>query len=129
RYRRDGDRAWRESPMHHVDNDRWAGTFTVEATGRYRYTIEALTETFQSWLADLQKRHAGGQDLTSALGEGRAPIRDAPSAARRGRGSARRRGGRAPPLAPRSRPTPAASSAPARLPWPPPRPPSRSSAH
>ena len=77
RYRRDSDRAWRESPMHHVDNDRWAGTFTVEATGRYRYTIEALTETFQSWLADLQKRHAGGQDLTSALGEGRALIRDA----------------------------------------------------
>ena len=77
RYRRDGDRAWRESPMHHVDNDRWAGTFTLAATGRYRYTIEALTETFRSWLADLEKRHAGGQDLESALGEGLALIRAA----------------------------------------------------
>ena len=67
RYRRDGDRAWRESPMHHVDNDRWAGTFTLAAIGRYRYTIEALTEPFRSWLADLEKRHAGGQDLESAL--------------------------------------------------------------
>ena len=77
RYRRDGDRAWRESPMHHVDNDRWAGTFTLAAIGRYRYTIEALTEPFRSWLADLEKRHAGGQDLESALGEGLALIRAA----------------------------------------------------
>src|SRR5207245_9255140 len=77
RYRRDGDRAWRESPMHHVDNDRWAGTFTLAAIGRYRYTVEALTEPFRSWLADLEKRHAGGQDLESALGEGLALIRAA----------------------------------------------------
>ena len=70
RYRRGGDRTWREAPMRHVDNDRWAGTFTLEATGRHRYTIEALTEPFLSWVTDLEKRHAGGQDLTSALGEG-----------------------------------------------------------
>jgi starch synthase (maltosyl-transferring) len=83
RYRRDGDRAWRETPMQHVDNDRWAGTFTLEATGRYRYTIEALTETFRSWLVDLEKRHAGGQDLKSAVGEGLALIRDAAARASR----------------------------------------------
>jgi len=77
RYRRDGDRTWREAPMRFVDNDRWAGAFTVEAAGRYRYTIEALTEPFLSWGADLEKRHAGGQDLTSALGEGLALIRAA----------------------------------------------------
>src|SRR5262249_58129619 len=77
RYRRDVDRTWREARMRHVDNDRWAGTFTLEATGRHRYTIEALTEPFLSWVADLEKRHAGGQDLTSALGEGLALIRAA----------------------------------------------------
>ena len=77
RYRRGGDRTWREAPMRHVDNDRWAGTFTLEATGRHRYTIEALTEPFLSWVTDLEKRHAGGQDLTSALGEGLALIRAA----------------------------------------------------
>jgi len=77
RYRRDGDRGWRETPMRHVDNDRWAGAFTLAATGRYRYTIEALTEPFRSWLVDLEKRHAGGQDLASALGEGLALIRAA----------------------------------------------------
>ncbi len=77
RYRRDGDRAWLETPMRFVDNDRWAGAFTLAATGRYRYTVEALTEPFLSWLADLEKRHAGGQDLASALGEGLALIRAA----------------------------------------------------
>jgi hypothetical protein len=77
RHRRDGDRAWFETPMRFVDNDRWAGAFTLAATGRYRYTVEALTEPFLSWLADLEKRHAGGQDLASALGEGLALIRAA----------------------------------------------------
>jgi len=76
-YRRDGERAWREAPMRHVDNDRWAGAFTLAETGRYRYTIEALPEPFLSWVADLEKRHAGGQDLASALGEGLALIRAA----------------------------------------------------
>ncbi len=77
RYRRDGERTWHETPMRFVDNDRWAGAFTLAATGRYRYTVEALTEPFLSWLADLEKRHAGGQDLASALGEGLALIRAA----------------------------------------------------
>ena len=77
RYRRDGDRAWLETPMRFVDNDRWAGAFTLAATGRYRYTVEALPEPFLSWLADLEKRHTGGQDLSSALGEGLALIRAA----------------------------------------------------
>jgi len=34
KYRRAGARAWGETPMRHVDNDRWAGTFTLEASGR-----------------------------------------------------------------------------------------------
>ena len=87
KYRRAGERAWRETPMRHVDNDRWAGAFTLEVIGRYHYTIEALAEPFRSWLADLEKRYAGGQDLASALGEGlpliRAAAERAPAADRR----------------------------------------------
>jgi len=81
RYRRDGDRAWLETPMRLLDNDRWAGAFPLTAVGRYRYTVEALSEPFLSWLADLEKRRAGGQDLASALGEGLALIRAAASRA------------------------------------------------
>ncbi len=87
KYRRPGERAWRETPMRHVDNDRWAGAFTLEALGRHHYTIEALAEPFRSWLADLEKRHEGGQDLASALGEGVALIR---AAAERATGDDRR---------------------------------------
>jgi starch synthase (maltosyl-transferring) len=77
RYRRADERVWLETPMRHVDNDRWAGAFRLDAVGRYHYTIEALADPFRSWLVDLEKRHAGGQDLDSALGEGLAQIRAA----------------------------------------------------
>jgi starch synthase (maltosyl-transferring) len=77
RYRRAGERAWRETPMRHVDNDRWAGAFALEANGRYQYTIEALPDPFRSWLADLEKRRAADQDLKSALLEGTQLIRSA----------------------------------------------------
>ena len=41
KYRR-ADGPWRETPMRHVDNDRWAGVFPLPAPGRYVYTVEAL---------------------------------------------------------------------------------------
>ena len=86
RSRRAGERAWRETPMRHVDNDRWAGEFTLEANGRYQYTIEALPDPFRSWLADLEKRRAADQDLTSALREGTQLVR---AAAERAKGADR----------------------------------------
>ena len=55
KYRRAGER-WRETPMRHVDNDRWAGTFRLDAMGRHVYAIEALAEPFRSWLADFEAR-------------------------------------------------------------------------
>jgi len=70
RYRRAADRAWRESPMQLVDNDRWAGRFVVEANARYVFTVEALPHPFRSWRADLDKRVAAGQDVASELLEG-----------------------------------------------------------
>ncbi|MBI2161986.1 MAG: DUF3416 domain-containing protein [Candidatus Rokubacteria bacterium] len=74
--------------MSHVDNDRWAGSFALEANARWVFTIEALAEPFRSWLADLEKRHAAGQDAASALLEGTALIG---AAARRARGEDARR--------------------------------------
>ena len=41
RFRRDDDRTWQESPMTALGNDRWRGEFTVDAIGRYRYTVSA----------------------------------------------------------------------------------------
>src|SRR5262249_57912619 len=41
KYRRADEAGWREAPMGFVDNDRWAGTFSVDDNARYLYTIEA----------------------------------------------------------------------------------------
>ncbi|MBI4256389.1 MAG: DUF3416 domain-containing protein, partial [Candidatus Rokubacteria bacterium] len=77
KYRRAAESTWRETPMVHVDNDRWAGRFTLDANARWVFTIEALPDPFRSWLADLAKRHAAGQDAVSELREGVALIRAA----------------------------------------------------
>src|SRR5262249_14826365 len=67
---------WRETPMRFVDNDRWAGTFSLERIGRHVFTIEAMPHPFRSWLTDLDKRVAADQDVTSELLEGAALVRD-----------------------------------------------------
>jgi starch synthase (maltosyl-transferring) len=86
KYRRVGERDWRESPMRFVDNDRWGGTFTLDANDRYVFTVEAVTEPFSSWLADLAKRAAAQQDVASELLEGVALIRAAAERAPRADG-------------------------------------------
>ena len=83
-YRSPGEGRWREVPMHPVDNDRWAGEFPLDQNGRYAFAIEALSEPFLSWLADLEKRVEAEQDVASELLEGRALIE---AAARRARGA------------------------------------------
>src|SRR6185503_3309100 len=77
KYRRADESDWRESPMRFVDNDRWAGAFTVTDNARYLYTIEALPDPYRSWLADLAKRVAAEQDVASELREGAALVRAA----------------------------------------------------
>jgi starch synthase (maltosyl-transferring) len=74
RYRPEAEAAWREAPMRFVDNDRWAGEIVVDRLGRWVFTIEALADPFQSWLADLAKRVEAGQDVASELLEGAALV-------------------------------------------------------
>jgi starch synthase (maltosyl-transferring) len=69
--RRDCDPAWHCTPMLPMDNDRWLGTFTVTENTHYWYTVEAYTDVFGSWRADLAKRVDAGQVVTSELLEGR----------------------------------------------------------
>ena len=42
--------------MTFLGNDRWRGSFTVDALGRYRYTVTAWVDHFLSWLHDLKRR-------------------------------------------------------------------------
>ncbi len=56
RYRHDDETDWREAPMAAVGNDRWRGAFTVTALGRFRYTVTAWVDRFQSWRHDFARR-------------------------------------------------------------------------
>jgi len=69
-YREHGATAWQEAPMRPTVNDRWRGEFRVDRNARYLYSILAFTDVYGSWRADLQKRIAAAQDVTSELLEG-----------------------------------------------------------
>jgi starch synthase (maltosyl-transferring) len=87
-YRHESETAWREAPMRFVENDRWAGEIVVDTIGRWLFVIEALTDAFQSWLHDLEKRLDAKQDVTSELKEGAALVA---AAAERAHGAEARR--------------------------------------
>jgi starch synthase (maltosyl-transferring) len=75
-YRRAGEESWREAPMAAIANDRWHGSFVVEATGRYQYSVEAWIDRFTTWRQELSKKVGAGQDVTSELLEGAAIVGD-----------------------------------------------------
>lgn len=70
-YRREHDAAWHEAPMEPVGQDRFTGAFIAADNTRYRYTVEAFTDVFGSWAADLRKRVDADQDVSSELLEGK----------------------------------------------------------
>jgi starch synthase (maltosyl-transferring) len=78
-----GKRAWRETPMNFVDNDRWRGVCTLYDDAIHEYTIEAWTDTFRSWQAEFTKKfEAGISDLRSEALEGAALVEAAAGRAR-----------------------------------------------
>jgi starch synthase (maltosyl-transferring) len=78
-----GKRAWRETPMIFVDNDRWRGVCTLYDQAIHEYTVEAWTDTFRSWQQEFTKKFEGGiSDLRSEALEGAAIVKGAASRAR-----------------------------------------------
>ena len=87
-----GKRAWRETPMIFVDNDRWRGVCTLYDQAIHEYTVEAWTDTFRSWQQEFAKKFEGGiSDLRSEALEGAAIVKGAASRARDRADSARLR--------------------------------------
>src|SRR5688500_9450994 len=69
-HRRHGEPDWTEVPMTPAGNDRWTAAFTVNALGRYEYTVEGWIDRFGTWRHELSKKFGAGQDVTSELREG-----------------------------------------------------------
>lgn len=69
-WRREQDRDWQRAPMKLDVNDRWHGTFTPTAIGRYVYAIEAWTDDFATWRHGFDLKLKAGQDVTLDALEG-----------------------------------------------------------
>jgi starch synthase (maltosyl-transferring) len=63
------DAAWQEVPMTAHPNDVWRAAFTPPAPGRYRYTVCAWVDSFESWRHEL-KRRVDADDIRLAARSG-----------------------------------------------------------
>lgn len=65
-----GEQVWHASPMVHIVNDRWRGSFPITALGRHEFTVEAWRDTFASWLDEVGKKRKAGVDIHLEIEEG-----------------------------------------------------------
>ena len=52
------EKTWEETPIHHVDNDQWAGAFSLSANHRYVFTAGTYIKTYETWKMNLKKSMA-----------------------------------------------------------------------
>src|SRR5205085_11791786 len=75
KWRQLGETHWHETPMAHVDNDRWRGVCTLYENAIYEYTVEAWTDSFRGWQHEFAtKFEAGIDNLSSETLEGAALV-------------------------------------------------------
>jgi starch synthase (maltosyl-transferring) len=75
---------WSVMPMRPMVNDRWAGSFLVDALGGYLYTLQAWVDRFRTWRRDLEKKTAAGQEVAVDLLVGAELVEEAASRAQAG---------------------------------------------
>src|SRR5688572_17581590 len=75
--------AWLSTLMVPLGNDRWRGTFSVDAMGRWEYKVCAWVDPFLSWRHDFERR-IDADDLRVAARGGAALIEQAAQRARSG---------------------------------------------
>ena len=70
RYRAQAEETWREAEMRridaHIDGVRWAGSFEVDRTGRFEYTIEGWIDVFGTWRDEFERKLGAGHAISAA---------------------------------------------------------------
>ncbi len=87
RHRAPDRSTWHESEMQRIDAQlggvRWGGSFDVDRTGPWEYTVEAWTDVFGTWRDELERKLVAGQhDLAGEMSEGTVLLREAAENAR-----------------------------------------------
>lgn len=82
-YRKSDEPEWSEVAMEPLVNDRWRASFLVTEVARYRYTVTAWVDSFNSWRRDLLKKVDGGQDVNIDLLTGAQLMKESSSRASR----------------------------------------------
>ena len=60
KWRNEGEKGWRETPMEHLGNDHWRGVCAFDAIGLAEFTIEVYTERWQTWRYEFTKKFDAG---------------------------------------------------------------------
>lgn len=63
KYRPLSSQEWQEIPMNFLGNDHWEASFSLDAPGKYEYTVAGWIDHFLTWQKGLQKKFDAGQDL------------------------------------------------------------------
>src|SRR5207302_6197943 len=61
-----GEERWHETPMTHVDNDRWRGACTLYENATYEFTVEAWADTFRGWQREFKTKFEAGVSTLTA---------------------------------------------------------------
>ncbi len=77
RFRFEDSADWTETPLQPLVNDRWFSVFSVTKLGRYRYTIHAWVDHWETWRRDLLKRIAANTDAAVDYRIGAQHLREA----------------------------------------------------
>ena len=83
-HRKVGAPKWSEVSLEAMGNDLWTAQFVVTDLGEYEYTVTAWVDRFATWVRDLRKRVAAGQDVSIDLLIGAGLLEEAAPTASRG---------------------------------------------
>lgn len=75
--RHGGSGSWRPVPMECRGNDLWTASFACDCIGLWQYFVTARPDAFGTWVRDLHRRHAAGEDLRVEFAVGAAMVRQA----------------------------------------------------